>query len=117
MTEQASTGGPYNGVAATVPGVIQAEEFDEGVQGVGFYDTTLGNNGHVSYKGPFGGSVAEPSWRWWSSGPFLVLFGVAVAWIHILEGSYYQRMRGVNRTTAVMDIRYKRFCFQNTITP
>lgn len=36
-------GGPYRGVAATVPGVVQAEEFDEGGDGVAYKDATSGN--------------------------------------------------------------------------
>lgn len=35
-------GGPYNGVVATVPGVFEVEEFDEGVQGLAYSDTTPG---------------------------------------------------------------------------
>lgn len=41
-------GGAYEGVAALVPGVIQAEEFDEGGEGVGYSDTDSENNGGVS---------------------------------------------------------------------
>lgn len=51
MTEVERTAGAYNGVAATVPGVIEAEEFDEGGPGVGYSDTSAGNNGKVSYEG------------------------------------------------------------------
>lgn len=51
MVEDEITSGPYNGVAATVPGVIEAEEFDKGVQGVAYYDTTTGNQGNVSFDG------------------------------------------------------------------
>jgi uncharacterized protein (TIGR03790 family) len=36
---------PYRGVATQLPGVIQAEEFDEGGAGVAFYASTLGNAG------------------------------------------------------------------------
>ena len=38
----------YGGVAATVPGVIQAEEFDNGGEGVGYSDKTIENEGGVS---------------------------------------------------------------------
>jgi phosphatidylserine/phosphatidylglycerophosphate/cardiolipin synthase-like enzyme len=37
--------GPYNGVVVPLPGVIQAENFDEGGSGVGYFDTTSGNSG------------------------------------------------------------------------
>eukprot|EP00904_Undaria_pinnatifida_P012633 jgi/Undpi1/84/HiC_scaffold_1.g00084.m1 len=35
----------YGGVAATVPGVVQAEEFDNGGEGVGYSDTSIANEG------------------------------------------------------------------------
>ena len=38
---------PYGGAARAVPGVIQAEDFDEGGNGVGYGDTTAGNAGGV----------------------------------------------------------------------
>ncbi|CAN0539328.1 unnamed protein product, partial [Scytosiphon promiscuus] len=34
---------PYGGVAATIPGVIQVEEFDVGGERVGYVDSTPGN--------------------------------------------------------------------------
>ena len=37
--------GPWGGLAGTLPGKIQAEEFNVGSPGVGYYDTTLGNSG------------------------------------------------------------------------
>lgn len=40
-------GGPYGGVAAVVPGVIEVEEFDEGGEGVAYSDTDTENNGGV----------------------------------------------------------------------
>ena len=36
-------GGAYRGLPATIPGKIQAEEFDEGGQNVAYRDTTRGN--------------------------------------------------------------------------
>ena len=36
---------PYGGTPWPVPGVIQAENFDNGGQGVAYYDTTPGNTG------------------------------------------------------------------------
>lgn len=35
--------GAYRGVPASVPGTIEAEEFDEGGEGVGYEDSTDGN--------------------------------------------------------------------------
>ncbi|WP_138940679.1 carbohydrate-binding protein [Aquimarina agarivorans] len=37
---------PYNGVAQTIPGSIEAEFYDLGGQGVAYYDTSNGNNGN-----------------------------------------------------------------------
>lgn len=39
--------GPFNGVAAEIPGTIEAEEFDYGGEGVAYSDTDPGNNGRV----------------------------------------------------------------------
>ena len=39
------TSTPYGGVRAPLPGRVQAENFDEGGQSVGYYDTTSGNSG------------------------------------------------------------------------
>ncbi len=43
-----------------IPGVIEAEEFDEGGQGVGYYDTTTGNLGDDVRDETF---VVNPSFR------------------------------------------------------
>ncbi|CAN0499398.1 unnamed protein product, partial [Scytosiphon promiscuus] len=40
-------GDAYGGVPAVVPGVIEAEEFDTGGEGIGYSDTDPGNNGAV----------------------------------------------------------------------
>ena len=42
-------GDAFGGVPAVVPGLIQAEEFDTGGEGVGYSDTDPGNNGGVSF--------------------------------------------------------------------
>ena len=36
---------PYSGSPAAVPGTIDAERFDNGAEGVAYYDTTPGNSG------------------------------------------------------------------------
>jgi HKD family nuclease len=36
---------PYGGTPVTLPGVVQAENFDEGAQGVAYSDTSAGNSG------------------------------------------------------------------------
>ena len=40
-------GGPYKGITPTVPGLIEAEDFDDGGNGVAYSDTTSGNQGKV----------------------------------------------------------------------
>src|SRR5262245_1940603 len=40
-----STSAPYLGVAAAIPGVVQAENFDEGGEGVAYHDDGAGNAG------------------------------------------------------------------------
>src|SRR6266852_3106731 len=41
---------PFSGSPASVPGTIQAEDFDEGGEGVAYHDTTPGNSGG-QYRG------------------------------------------------------------------
>ncbi|CAN0558877.1 unnamed protein product, partial [Laminaria digitata] len=41
----------YGGVPAIIPGIIQAEEFDAGGEGVGYSDSTTGNVKDVSGNG------------------------------------------------------------------
>src|SRR5262249_30911580 len=36
---------PFGGVAATIPGVLEAENFNLGGEGVGYHDVTTGNSG------------------------------------------------------------------------
>src|SRR5262249_17869711 len=43
VTPTAST--PYSGTAAAVPGIIEAENFDEGGEGLAYHDSTAGNAG------------------------------------------------------------------------
>jgi hypothetical protein len=38
---------PYSGVAAALPGQVEAEHYDRGGQGVAYHDTTAGNSGGV----------------------------------------------------------------------
>ena len=40
--------GAYGGIPPEIPGLIEAEEFDYGGQGVGYSDTDAGNIGGVS---------------------------------------------------------------------
>src|SRR5262249_6572786 len=36
---------PFGGVAASIPGIVEAENFNEGGEGVAYHDTTAGNTG------------------------------------------------------------------------
>jgi N-acetylneuraminic acid mutarotase len=40
-----STQAPYSGSPITIPGTIQAENYDKGGEGVAYHDTTVGNSG------------------------------------------------------------------------
>lgn len=43
--------GPYNGIAATVPGRIEAENYDEGREGLGYHEAnTNGNQSDADYR-------------------------------------------------------------------
>ena len=39
--------GPFLGVSVVIPGTVEAEEFDYGGEGVGYHDTSAGNDGGV----------------------------------------------------------------------
>jgi GH18 family chitinase len=45
------TQSPYGGTAWTIPGTIEAENYDVGGEGVGFHDTTTGNSGNTYRTG------------------------------------------------------------------
>jgi hypothetical protein len=42
-------GEPYNGTVHSVPGTIEAEDFNEGGQNYGYFDTTMGNR-YLKYR-------------------------------------------------------------------
>ena len=46
---------PFNGVVAELPGVIEAENFDEGADGVAFHDSDSSNQGDKNYRSNGGG--------------------------------------------------------------
>lgn len=48
LAESAIVSTPYVGVAATVPGLIEAEEVDDGGQWLAYYDTSPNNRGKVN---------------------------------------------------------------------
>jgi len=44
------SGTPYNGIAAVVPGKVEAENYDEGGMNIAFFDTTPTNEGGATYR-------------------------------------------------------------------
>ena len=44
-SSSSSTAGPYTGTPVNLPGTVEAENFDNGGEGVGYHDTTAGNSG------------------------------------------------------------------------
>lgn len=47
VAQKAYEGKPYNGLRSVIPGVIEAENYDIGSEGVAYHDTTAGNAGGV----------------------------------------------------------------------
>jgi Carbohydrate binding module (family 6)/PLD-like domain len=43
---------PYTGTPVALPGIVQAENFDNGGEGVAYHDTTSGNSGGATYRSP-----------------------------------------------------------------
>lgn len=50
-TEPLGNGAAYGGIPVVVPGILQAEEFDLGGEGVAYHDTTPGNKKGVRRRG------------------------------------------------------------------
>src|SRR5262245_43345184 len=44
------TSRPFGGGAATIPGVVEAENFNDGGEGFGYHDLTTGNSGGATYR-------------------------------------------------------------------
>ncbi len=42
--------GPYNGIVHPIPGIIQAEEYDLGGNGIAYNDATTGNTGGATFR-------------------------------------------------------------------
>lgn len=51
--------GPYLGSPVSLPGVIEAENFDTGGEGAGFHDTTTNNQGGYSYRTDSGSGAVD----------------------------------------------------------
>jgi hypothetical protein len=111
-----SSGGtptPYGGTPAPVPGTIQAENFDEGGQGVAYFDTTAGNSGgqyrttdvDVEFTGDTGGGfnvgwMAASEWLKYTvsvteAGTYDLEFRVAA---NGAGGTFHVEVDGVDKT-------------------
>jgi hypothetical protein len=51
FVESSPSSTPYGGTAAALPGIVQAQNFDEGGRGLAYYDTTAGNSGGAYRSG------------------------------------------------------------------
>jgi hypothetical protein len=102
---------PYWGNPVTLPGTIQAEEFDNGGEGVAYHDTTAGNSGgafrntdvDIESASPGGydvGWIAPGEWLNYSvnvsaAGSYIVTFSIASLG---QGGTFHLEMNGVNVT-------------------
>ncbi len=75
ITPPSST--PFGGTAATIPGLVEMENFDEGGEGVAYHDTTAGNAG-LSYRST--GVDIEGTWD--TGGGFDVGWVAAGEWLN-----------------------------------
>jgi hypothetical protein len=82
---------PYRGIPIAVPGVLQAEEFDEGGEGLAYHDFTAGNSGgqfrstdvDLEATSDIGGGYNV---GWMSAGEWLAYsIDVAVAGVYTLD--------------------------------
>ena len=106
---------PYGGTPWAVPGLFEAENFDEGGQNVAYYDTAGGNKGGV-YRAtdvdlqPTTDAGGGYSVGWTKAGEWLqYTVNVGTAGSYVLEarianigiGSFHVEIDGVNRTGSV----------------
>jgi hypothetical protein len=108
-------GTPYSGTASAVPGIIQAEDFDNGGEGVAYHDTTSGNSGGAyrttdvditqcpSSCGQFVGYVKAGEWLTYSinvatTGTYdFAVYGSA----GVASGLFHIEVDGANKTGAM----------------
>jgi hypothetical protein len=105
---------PYNNVRASIPGTIQAEEYDLGGEGIAYHDMTLGNKFGVFRTDdvdveaiPAGGynlgEIAAGEWTNYlvqvtEGGDYQFNFAVAS---QVSDGSFYMEIDGQNVTGTV----------------
>ena len=110
VTPSSPSSSPYSGVPASIPGLIQAEQFDNGGEGVAYHDTSTGNNGgafrqtdvdiETTASGYDVGWVAAGEWLKYgvnvgSAGSYMAEFRVASSG---QGGTFHLEMNGVNVT-------------------
>jgi len=104
---------PYGGAVRSIPGIIQAEEFDDGDEGAAYHDATAGNDGGA-YRltnvdiGATSDSGAEWTVGWIDAGEWLeYTVQVAAAGTYTLEarvaspytgGTFHVEFDGVDKT-------------------
>jgi hypothetical protein len=111
-----STAGPYGGTPVSLPGTLQAENFDEGPAGVVYVDSTPGNRGgkyrngdvDIEVTGDTGGGYNV---GWMTPGEWLnYTVNVGAAGTYDIEfrvassgggGSFHLEVGGTNKTGAV----------------
>jgi glucosylceramidase len=110
-----SFGTPYGGTPRAVPGVIEAEDFNEGGQGVAYRDDTAGNSGGVYRATDVDVQVSTEGHNvgWWRAGEWLSYsVNVATAGDYILEarvassgvgGNFHVEFAGAD-TTGLLSI-------------
>jgi subtilisin family serine protease len=81
---------PFNGVAASIPGIVEAENFNEGGEGVAYHDLTPGNTGGQYRQTDVDISTASD-----------VGGGYALGWVNAGEWLAYTVMAGVTATYTI----------------
>jgi carbohydrate binding protein with CBM6 domain len=111
FTATAAAGTPYSGRAFAVPGTVEAEQFDNGGEGIAYHDTSSGNSGgafrstNVDLEPASGGGydvgwIDPGEWLQYSvdvasAGSYTVQFRVAAA---ATGGTFHLEMNGTNVT-------------------
>ena len=99
-----STPTPYSGTPVAIPGTVNAENFDNGGEGVGYHDTTGGNVGGV-YRQTDVDLEASTDGGYdigWTDGGEWVSYAVSVA----SGGSYSAQVRVASPSGATMHIAF-----------
>jgi glucosylceramidase len=108
-----SAGTPFGGTARAVPGTIEAEDFNDGGQGVAYRDDSTGNSGGVYRATDVDVQVSSEGYNvgWWGPGEWLAYsVDVAAAGDYILEarvasngvgGTFHVEFAGADKTGLV----------------